>query len=579
MESSNTTIKKCRLGRLRKPRAHIPPDNEHQSFICCLTGLYSCQWKWNQRNTVERGHWCCGAGECTFFLLVCLAFCLWFIFLYLWGEIKNDYHSFDWYNYGNFGFWFHWSTLFLIIAAIIFSYLLFLLILAVCLISESQRLYLHWSHKIVMVFALSLSFLAIAMVTLLWSKQWNTFCLSFQVTAPFLHIVAIFIMILLAWPVALHFFWINNKVVQVLIILPYLAILLFLLFIPLGMYSPCILEKGALGPKPSLIGHRGAPMVAPENTEMSFKKAVAYGAIGFETDVTISFDGVPFLMHDSTLKRTTNVEDVYPKGSRQLAAFFPWEYLENLNSGNWFFQNRPFFEMPSLSPEDKILARNQRIYQLTDLLKLAKQENKFVIFDLYRPPKSHPYRDTWISRTAELVQNEMGNKSHLVLWLEDLDRSTVQNIAPGFQQTSGIAHPVKDLQKRNIVKLNLDYREMNRVDIWKYARANITSNFWVVSEPWLFSLAWCSGAHSVTTDAIHSLGSVHHPFFFLTPKEYRSMWIVTDVMAVLLIAFLFSIHWWREVGRFCCEGESHTTINSDPYHVSETELGTMPTVV
>ncbi|XP_061485006.1 glycerophosphodiester phosphodiesterase domain-containing protein 4 isoform X7 [Rhineura floridana] len=466
MESSNTTIKKCRLGRLRKPRAHIPPDNEHQSFICCLTGLYSCQWKWNQRNTVERGHWCCGAGECTFFLLVCLAFCLWFIFLYLWGEIKNDYHSFDWYNYGNFGFWFHWSTLFLIIAAIIFSYLLFLLILAVCLISESQRLYLHWSHK-----------------------------------------------------------------------------------------------------------------VAPENTEMSFKKAVAYGAIGFETDVTISFDGVPFLMHDSTLKRTTNVEDVYPKGSRQLAAFFPWEYLENLNSGNWFFQNRPFFEMPSLSPEDKILARNQRIYQLTDLLKLAKQENKFVIFDLYRPPKSHPYRDTWISRTAELVQNEMGNKSHLVLWLEDLDRSTVQNIAPGFQQTSGIAHPVKDLQKRNIVKLNLDYREMNRVDIWKYARANITSNFWVVSEPWLFSLAWCSGAHSVTTDAIHSLGSVHHPFFFLTPKEYRSMWIVTDVMAVLLIAFLFSIHWWREVGRFCCEGESHTTINSDPYHVSETELGTMPTVV
>ncbi|XP_061485000.1 glycerophosphodiester phosphodiesterase domain-containing protein 4 isoform X2 [Rhineura floridana] len=546
MESSNTTIKKCRLGRLRKPRAHIPPDNEHQSFICCLTGLYSCQWKWNQRNTVERGHWCCGAGECTFFLLVCLAFCLWFIFLYLWGEIKNDYHSFDWYNYGNFGFWFHWSTLFLIIAAIIFSYLLFLLILAVCLISESQRLYLHWSHKIVMVFALSLSFLAIAMVTLLWSKQWNTFCLSFQVTAPFLHIVAIFIMILLAWPVALHFFWINNKVVQVLIILPYLAILLFLLFIPLGMYSPCILEKGALGPKPSLIGHRGAPMVAPENTEMSFKKAVAYGAIGFETDVTISFDGVPFLMHDSTLKRTTNVEDVYPKGSRQLAAFFPWEYLENLNSGNWFFQNRPFFEMPSLSPEDKILARNQRIYQLTDLLKLAKQENKFVIFDLYRPPKSHPYRDTWISRTAELVQNEMGNKSHLEICESQ--------------------HHIQLLGGQRAMAILLG------LVLWSsFCHHRCHPLPGECPSPFLLPVSPCSFISRNDS----SLSAV----VLQTPKEYRSMWIVTDVMAVLLIAFLFSIHWWREVGRFCCEGESHTTINSDPYHVSETELGTMPTVV
>lgn len=51
------------------------------------------------------------------------------------------------------------------------------------------------------------------------------------------------------------------SVIQVVIIGPYLAILLFLFLIPLGMYSPCIREKGTLGPKPALIGHRGAPMV------------------------------------------------------------------------------------------------------------------------------------------------------------------------------------------------------------------------------------------------------------------------------------------------------------------------------
>lgn len=53
-------------------------------------------------------------------------------------------------------------------------------------------------------------------------------------------------------------------VVQVVIVGPYLAILLFLFLIPLGMYSPCIREEGTLGPKPALIGHRGAPMVGLE---------------------------------------------------------------------------------------------------------------------------------------------------------------------------------------------------------------------------------------------------------------------------------------------------------------------------
>lgn len=53
-------------------------------------------------------------------------------------------------------------------------------------------------------------------------------------------------------------------VVQVVIVGPYLAILLFLFLIPLGMYSPCIREVGTLGPKPALIGHRGAPMVGLE---------------------------------------------------------------------------------------------------------------------------------------------------------------------------------------------------------------------------------------------------------------------------------------------------------------------------
>lgn len=41
----------------------------------------------------------------------------------------------------------------------------------------------------------------------------------------------------------------------------FLMILSALYMVPLGFYSPCVKEKGALGPPPALIGHRGAPMV------------------------------------------------------------------------------------------------------------------------------------------------------------------------------------------------------------------------------------------------------------------------------------------------------------------------------
>lgn len=41
----------------------------------------------------------------------------------------------------------------------------------------------------------------------------------------------------------------------------FLSVLFALYLVPLGMYSPCIKEAGTLGPAPTLIGHRGAPMV------------------------------------------------------------------------------------------------------------------------------------------------------------------------------------------------------------------------------------------------------------------------------------------------------------------------------
>jgi glycerophosphoryl diester phosphodiesterase len=55
---------------------------------------------------------------------------------------------------------------------------------------------------------------------------------------------------------------------------------------------------------PLIIGHRGAAAVAPENTLISFERALNDGADGIEFDVRLARDHVPIVIHDATLKRT-----------------------------------------------------------------------------------------------------------------------------------------------------------------------------------------------------------------------------------------------------------------------------------
>lgn len=54
------------------------------------------------------------------------------------------------------------------------------------------------------------------------------------------------------------------------------------------------------------IGHRGASGYEPENTLVSFEKAIEMGADGIELDVHLSLDGHLMVIHDETIDRTTN---------------------------------------------------------------------------------------------------------------------------------------------------------------------------------------------------------------------------------------------------------------------------------
>ena len=95
------------------------------------------------------------------------------------------------------------------------------------------------------------------------------------------------------------------------------------------------LEKPGIAPtnNPLIIAHRGASVIAPENTLAAFALAMESGADGIELDVRLSRDGVPVVIHDATLQRT---------GLRQEAvAGMTAKQLGKVDAGSWFNRAHP----------------------------------------------------------------------------------------------------------------------------------------------------------------------------------------------------------------------------------------------
>ncbi|MEP6971471.1 MAG: glycerophosphodiester phosphodiesterase, partial [Betaproteobacteria bacterium] len=83
----------------------------------------------------------------------------------------------------------------------------------------------------------------------------------------------------------------------------------------------------AAWPYPRWIAHRGAGKLAPENTLAAFRLGASHGYRMFECDVKLSQDGVPFLMHDADLRRTTDSSGI---GGEQA-----WQRLAQHDAGSW----------------------------------------------------------------------------------------------------------------------------------------------------------------------------------------------------------------------------------------------------
>ncbi|MGW7072643.1 glycerophosphodiester phosphodiesterase [Streptomyces sp. NPDC054855] len=111
---------------------------------------------------------------------------------------------------------------------------------------------------------------------------------------------------------------------------------------------------------PLVVAHRGASAYAPENTFAAIDKAADMGFRWVENDVQRTKDGELVIMHDDNLKRTTNVEELFPDRAPWKVADFTAAEIARLDAGSWFSPKYAGQRVPTLKQYMNRVSRNHQ---------------------------------------------------------------------------------------------------------------------------------------------------------------------------------------------------------------------------
>ncbi|MFJ1912266.1 glycerophosphodiester phosphodiesterase [Streptomyces sp. NPDC088147] len=105
---------------------------------------------------------------------------------------------------------------------------------------------------------------------------------------------------------------------------------------------------GSRSGSPVVIAHRGASAYAPENTLAAVEAADDLGIDWVENDVQRTKDGRLVVIHDDNLRRTTDVEEVFPDRAPWKVKDFTAAEIARLDAGSWFGERWAGERVPTL---------------------------------------------------------------------------------------------------------------------------------------------------------------------------------------------------------------------------------------
>ena len=130
-------------------------------------------------------------------------------------------------------------------------------------------------------------------------------------------------------------------------ILGVLASTLVALTVVLGLTAPS--ASATASPTVDVVAHRGSSGAAPETTLAAVRLAIAQKSDVVENDIQRTLDGELVIMHDLTLARTTDVEQVFPNRAPWNVRDFTLAEIKQLDAGSWFAPEFAGERVPTLA--------------------------------------------------------------------------------------------------------------------------------------------------------------------------------------------------------------------------------------
>lgn len=252
-------------------------------------------------------------------------------------------------------------------------------------------------------------------------------------------------------------------------------------------------SAAADNPKPIIVGHRGSPYYAPENTIMSFQKAIEQGADAIEADLRLTRDNKLICIHD---------EDTYRVSGQKLVvkdSFF--KELRKLNLGNRYKLKDADVNFPTV-PE--IFA--------------AVPENKWIFFEMKDGPEAAPVFIKEVKKYSRRQFVVIAFNAETLKEIKILDPSIKTFWLTGFKEddqsilrpTADDALKVLDEIKADGLSSYCDEDAATEAFVSSIRNKGYEYHVWVINTAAMARRFAKMGANSITTNMVRRLTNVKH---------------------------------------------------------------------
>ncbi|WP_394272139.1 S-layer homology domain-containing protein [Butyricicoccus sp.] len=241
--------------------------------------------------------------------------------------------------------------------------------------------------------------------------------------------------------------------------------------------------------KISMVNHRGYSYTAPENTLPAYQVSAQKGYTYVEADIRFSADGEPVLLHDATINRTSNVEEVTGSDEAVYLSGCTLAQLQTYDFGSWKAERYAGTKIPTFRDFIALCAQNG-LHPYIELKQQMTQQQVGKLVDIVKEYDMYG-NVTWISFYSENLAKlrSVCPTAELMLLAATVDTDSIQ--------------AAKNLKNgKNSVLLSVRYNKLTAAQRAACLRAGLDFGVWTVDSKADAIRQTNTSAMFLTTDSV-----------------------------------------------------------------------------